>query len=65
MWVCKCACIYLVTCSRDNVEQHLYLTGEQDPGTVGVVPAHHVALLPHSHLTEHTLRHPQVSLAQA
>lgn len=56
-------CSTLHTCSGNNVKQHLHLTGEQSPGAVGVVPAHHVALFTCDyHLAQHPLRHPQVSL---
>lgn len=45
------------------MEQHLYLTGEESPGAVRVVPAHHVTLFTTNHyLAQHTLWHPQISL---
>ena len=45
------------------MQQHLDLAGEEGPGAVGVVPADHVALLPHTQQAQDPLGHTQVGLA--
>ena len=61
---CVCVCnVCVCTCGGDDMQQHLDLAGEEGPGAVGVVPADHVALLPHTHLAQDPLRHTQVGLA--
>lgn len=45
------------------MKQHLHLTGEEGPGAVRELPANHITLLASDyHLTQHTLRHPEISL---